>query len=122
MLWSVEDAGCDSLTKDVVPRECYFILVFTFCFLIIRIGILKTYILEPSVAIFSIIGTTLNQLVSQACLGICICFFVSLCSTINVAVESSEYDTAISLTLIGLLLILLGLFSFGAHVRSFIHR
>jgi len=46
IMYVLEAAGCDSLMIYILPRECYFLLLYASCFVLIRAAVLKTYVLQ----------------------------------------------------------------------------
>lgn len=122
VLIAVSYEDCTSLTKDIVSNQCYFLLIFLFAFTIIRMGIIKTYVIQPTVGIFKIIGSTPRELFTLTSTGILWAGFVGIIQSLDGTLHRGHYTLAVALTMCAILVLFFSLFSFGDHARSYLFR
>ena len=113
---------CDILTKNVVQFECYFLLIFLFAFILVRMGLIKSYIIQPTVAIFQIINSTPRQLISLGVTGILWSGFIGIIQGLDGTIQRGHYTFSVSLTMVAIILLFSSLFAFGEHARSYLFR
>ena len=122
VLIAVSYEDCGSLTKNIVPNECYFLLIFLFVFILIRMGLLKSYVIQPTTAIFQIVNSTPRELFSLAVTGILWSGFIGIIQGLDGTLQRGHYTTAIILTILAIVILFSSLFAFGDHTRSYLFR
>ena len=122
VLFALENTGCDKMLRFVIPRECYFLMLYVFCFVLVRAGVLKTYVMQPLTAMYQLFLPTPTELISLGLFGSLLVVFTIHVALLHATVSGDSYEGAISLTGTGLISGLAALFAFGVHVRSFTCR